>query len=125
MRRLYEQRYDVRENLVDWDFNMKLTEKVEPKYLYSFIFKVPILHKKEFSRWREHGLAFEVRDSNYNKPNKTLATVDGLKEDGLTVSKWGYFSDIVTGPFIPFSVYSENKSFFQKKNGMFVYVHPI
>ncbi len=51
-----------------------------------------------------------------------MATVGGLKEDGLTVSKWGYFSDIVTGPFVPFNAYSENKDFFKKRNGMLPYV---
>ncbi|KAI9136596.1 hypothetical protein BKA69DRAFT_1103220 [Paraphysoderma sedebokerense] len=109
LRRLYTTRYDSRENLIDWDYHMKLKEKFST------------LTKQEYLRWRQCGLAFEVRDSVYVKPNRTLASVDGLKQDGLTVTKWGYFSDIVTGPFLAFGSDSEDKDMLKKKNDMAVY----
>ena len=86
-------------------------------------------------RWREMGIAYEVRESNYNQANRTMATVDAMKEvtrrlpcwnllekDGLTVTKWGYFSDIVLSPYIGFGIESENKKLFEKRNDVFAHV---
>ncbi|KAI9361161.1 hypothetical protein DFJ73DRAFT_41600 [Zopfochytrium polystomum] len=104
LRRYYGVRYDTRADAVDWDYHMKLREKA------------PIIHKSEFLRWRLHGIAFEVRESEYDVPNRTTATVSLLKQDGLKVSKWGYFSDIVTGPFLPFGVETDNAELLKTAN---------
>ncbi|KAJ3285502.1 Dynein assembly factor 3, axonemal [Borealophlyctis nickersoniae] len=104
LRRLYGIRYDSRENVIDWDYHMKL--------------KVPLIQKREFMRWRLHGLAFEVRESSYEKANRTMATVDLLKQDGLSVVKWGFFSDAVSGPFFAFGTDSENKELLKTANGI-------
>jgi len=72
MRHTFGNRYDHRDNLVDWDYHMKLHEKA------------PIISKREYARWREMGIAFEVRESNYNCSNRSMATVEGLK-DGKVV----------------------------------------
>lgn len=43
-------------------------------------------------------------------------------KDGLTVSKWGYFSDIVVGPFIAFGCDSENKEYLKTANDFHIKV---
>ncbi|KAI9349625.1 hypothetical protein BDR26DRAFT_852486 [Obelidium mucronatum] len=110
LRKMYGVRYDVRENIVDWDYHMKLTKEVT------------IIHKTEFLRWRQHGLVYEVRDSSYDKPNRTTATVDFMKQDGVSVTKWGYFNDVITGPFISFGIESEKKELIEKTNEQ--HTHP-
>jgi hypothetical protein len=34
-----------------------------------------IIHRLEYTKWREHGNAHEVRESHYKFPNRTIATV--------------------------------------------------
>ena len=41
---------------------------------------VSIIFKPEFLRWRLHGTAFEVRESTYECANRSMATVDVLKQ---------------------------------------------
>ena len=67
-RSFYGSRYESRDNVINWDYHMKLKDKVS------------IIHEKEFLKWRMNGNAYEVRESNYNCPNRTVATVDGLKQ---------------------------------------------
>ncbi|KAJ3051740.1 Dynein assembly factor 3, axonemal [Rhizophlyctis rosea] len=107
------------------------------KLWLAFSDKVPLLHKQEYLRWRMHGIAFEVRESSYSKPNRSVATVELLKQvtfeisaalvtfieridiqNGLSIPKWGYFSDIVTGPFFAFGQDSERKEMLKTKNGI-------
>lgn len=45
-----------------------------------------------------------------------------MKEDGLSVVKWGYFGDILTSPYVGFGLYSDNKEFFEKRNNVYVHV---
>ncbi|KAJ3245595.1 Dynein assembly factor 3, axonemal [Chytriomyces hyalinus] len=106
LRRLYGPRYDCRENSVDWDYHMKLVKEVT------------IIHKTEFLRWRQHGIAYEVRGSTYDKPNRTTATLENMKQDGVKVVKWGYFNDVITGPFIPFGIETENELLLKRDNDM-------
>jgi len=78
--------------------------------------RADMINQKEFTKWRKTGQAFEVRETLYDRPNRVTATVEGMKEDGLTVSKWGYFSDIVVGPFLAFGLDSENKEYLKTAN---------
>ncbi|KAI8620902.1 hypothetical protein BC830DRAFT_394687 [Chytriomyces sp. MP71] len=109
LRSFYGVRYGMRENAADWDYHMKLIKERT------------IIHKKEFYRWRTLGLAYEVRDCTYDKPNRTTATIDVMKQDGVKVSKWGYFNDIVTGPFIPYGVETEKEELLKKENDIHKY----
>ncbi len=68
LRNYYGRRYDSRDNVIDWDYHMALREQTT------------IVHSKEYAKWRQTGVAFEVRDCNYTHPNRTMATVDGLKQ---------------------------------------------
>ncbi|KAJ3293134.1 asparagine-linked glycosylation protein [Rhizoclosmatium sp. JEL0117] len=104
LRKLLGSRYDVRENIFDWDYHMKLVKEIT------------IIHKSEYLRWRLHGLAYEARDASYDKPNRTTATIEVMKQDGLSVTKWGYFNDVLTGPFVPYGIETEKKELIEKSN---------
>ncbi|KAJ1548817.1 Dynein assembly factor 3, axonemal [Cladochytrium tenue] len=108
LRRYYGVRYDARPDAVDWDYHMKLYDKAS------------IVHKTEFLRWRLHGIAYEFRDGDSCfTPNKTAATVDVLKDaSGTRATKWGYFGDIVTGPFIGYGVKTAKTELLRKANDM-------
>jgi len=104
LRAFYKRRFDYIENVCDWDYQMKLKPRAD------------MINLKEFTKWRKTGQAFEVRETLYDRPNRVTATAEGMKEDGLTVSKWGYFSDIVVGPFIAFGCDTENKEYLKTQN---------
>uniref|UniRef100_A0A2K6TP13 Dynein axonemal assembly factor 3 n=1 Tax=Saimiri boliviensis boliviensis TaxID=39432 RepID=A0A2K6TP13_SAIBB len=57
-------RYDARRGVSDWDLRMKLHDR-----------GAQVIHTQEFRRWRDTGVAFELRDSSaYHVPNRTLAS---------------------------------------------------
>nr|KAJ3421420.1 Dynein assembly factor 3, axonemal [Polyrhizophydium stewartii] len=113
LRRHYGVRYDMRDNAIDWDYNMRLRD-MDPS--------TSIVYKAEFMRWRLHGTAFEVRESSYDCANRSMATVDILKQDGVGVAKWGYFSDILFGPYAAFGLDTEAKDMLKKQNDMHKHV---
>lgn len=61
-RYLYKERYNYRENLIDWDFTMN-TKKFVPYMGYNI-----------YKQFRLTGISFENRLSNYKYPNKTLSS---------------------------------------------------
>ena len=65
------------------------------------------------------GIAFDIREATFSHPNRTMATAQGLKQVGLTTTKWGYFSDILQGPLISFGVDPIDKSVLEKKNNAY------
>eukprot|EP00055_Hartaetosiga_balthica_P006989 m.23428 g.23428 ORF g.23428 m.23428 type:complete len:464 (-) comp5542_c0_seq2:659-2050(-) len=90
MRYQYKERYDVRENMFDWDHSMNLVEKA------------PFVQGRHYKRWRETGIAFELLDAEYDEPNSSLASGEMIKTPKGVVAKRGYWGDMMTGPFIPF-----------------------
>jgi hypothetical protein len=44
-----------------------------------------------------------------------------MLQNGLSTVKWGYFSDILSSPFIGLGIRSDNQEFFQKRNEVFVH----
>jgi dynein assembly factor 3 len=111
LRNYFEQRFDSRSNAYDWDFSMKLMERNNAS----------IINNKIYSKWRETGVAYELRDSEYNQPNKTLASGAILNDprNGDKTARRGYFGDIVVGPFLAYGIESENKEFFKKQNDIY------
>eukprot|EP01135_Chromosphaera_perkinsii_P000565 Nk52_evm27s123 gene=Nk52_evmTU27s123 len=106
LRKYYGYRFDSRKNICDWDFTMKLTEK-----------GAQIINGQLFYHWRNTGVAFRNRDGDYCVPNRTLASKDPTGKTKL----YGYFGDIVTGPYITFGIQSNEKSFFKKRNDVLVH----
>ncbi|KAJ3320104.1 Dynein assembly factor 3, axonemal [Boothiomyces sp. JEL0866] len=106
LRNLLRSRYDSRDNVFDWDYNMKLLDSDSRKMF---------LHKKQYCKWRNTGSWYLLR-SNQTQVNKTMATVDIMKVDGVGVAKYGIFSDIVLGPFQCFGIETENKKLLRLEN---------
>uniref|UniRef100_A0A7S2E2B1 Vps72/YL1 C-terminal domain-containing protein n=1 Tax=Haptolina brevifila TaxID=156173 RepID=A0A7S2E2B1_9EUKA len=87
LRAFYKERYDVRKNVLDWDYTMELLPIAS------------IVHKIHFREFRMEGLAFEVRDSSYSAPNRTLAAMVSGREKGSSVMRRGFWGDIANGPW--------------------------
>ena len=68
LRHHYRERYDYRNNLIDFD------------YTWNFKEAAPSVHFREYKDWRNKGLAFEVRMATYIKANRTMGSyVEGNK----------------------------------------------
>lgn len=64
LRQYLGSRYDARRGVSDWDLHMKLHDR-----------GARVIHIREFRRWRDTGVAFELRDSSaYHVPNRTMAS---------------------------------------------------
>ena len=101
-------RFDSRSNCFDWDYSMKLIDRKN----------CSVINNKIYSKWRDTGVAFELRDTNYDRSNKTLASgmVFNDPRNGDKTSRRGYFGDIIIGPFLSYGIQSENEEFFKKQN---------
>uniref|UniRef100_A0A8C3IC75 Dynein axonemal assembly factor 3 n=1 Tax=Chrysemys picta bellii TaxID=8478 RepID=A0A8C3IC75_CHRPI len=99
-------RYDARRGVCDWDLTMKLHER-----------GASVIGGREFSRWRDTGVAFELREGVYDVPNKTLASGRVLRQGELVPAR-GYWGDIGTGPYLPFGIESEEPSLLRTVNGV-------
>ncbi|KAM5236296.1 dynein axonemal assembly factor 3 [Ctenodactylus gundi] len=100
-------RYDARRGVSDWDLRMKLHDR-----------GAQVIHTQEFRRWRDTGVAFELRDSSaYHVPNRTLASSRLLSFSGERVAARGYWGDIATGPFVAFGIESDDQSLLRTRNG--------
>ncbi|XP_008576174.1 PREDICTED: dynein assembly factor 3, axonemal isoform X2 [Galeopterus variegatus] len=100
-------RYDARRGVSDWDLHMKLHDR-----------GAQVIHTREFRRWRDTGVAFELRDSSaYHVPNRTLASGRLLSHHGERVAVRGYWGDIATGPFVAFGIETDDESLLQTSNG--------
>ncbi|KAJ3016108.1 Dynein assembly factor 3, axonemal [Thoreauomyces humboldtii] len=105
LRRLYGNRYDSREAVVDWDFNMKVRRLA------------PSIDAEAFAEFRASGVGFPVRSAVGTDANRTLATVDVMKDgDGCGVAKWGVFSDVAVGPFCAWGLDSEDKRLLREED---------
>ncbi|XP_029426065.1 dynein assembly factor 3, axonemal isoform X2 [Nannospalax galili] len=100
-------RYDARRGVSDWDLSMKLHDR-----------GAKVIHIQEFRRWRDTGVAFELRDSSaYYVPNRTLASGRLLSHRGERVAARGYWGDIATGPFVAFGLEADDQSLLRTRNG--------
>ena len=62
MRAHYKERYDVRKNMIDWDFTFYVKKLC------------PHVNNREYMAWRQNGLAFETRLASNNVPNRTYGS---------------------------------------------------
>ncbi|XP_068610836.1 dynein axonemal assembly factor 3-like [Brachionichthys hirsutus] len=99
-------RYNSKTGCFDWDLMMKLHEKGSG-----------VISKQQYVRWRERGLAFEMREGVYQIANPTLLSsrVFNQKED--KVAFWGYWGDIVSSPYLAFGIETDDKSLLKTQNG--------
>eukprot|EP00049_Salpingoeca_infusionum_P004639 m.81963 g.81963 ORF g.81963 m.81963 type:complete len:535 (+) comp12663_c0_seq4:34-1638(+) len=108
LRQHYEQRFDARRNLVDWDYSMKLVDVA------------PIVNMREFAHWREVGVAFELDDADYSVSNRTFGSMERVKKKGQVKEVRGFWGDIITGPYIAHGTSSSNQSLFEKRNDHYI-----
>ncbi|XP_043847095.1 dynein axonemal assembly factor 3 isoform X2 [Dromiciops gliroides] len=100
-------RYDARHGVSDWDLHMKLHDR-----------GARVINTREFRRWRETSVAFEIRDASaYQLPNRTLASGRLMSHRGERVAVRGYWGDVATGPFVAFGIESDDPSLLQTRNG--------
>eukprot|EP00644_Phytophthora_capsici_P007632 jgi/Phyca11/127785/e_gw1.72.87.1 len=98
LRHYYEVRYDYRDNLIDWDYTMKL-KKIE---------NASVIHIRQYRNWRSSGVAFEFGDQTYTVPNRTMAAyTEAKKKHHGSVLCRGLWTDIILSPYISFGVHSE------------------
>lgn len=110
MRGFYEERYDSRKNLADWDYHQSVKSRAS------------IVHIKQFKEWRVTGTAFELGDQVYCEPNRTLMSyAEGFikqgKERGAKKEVLGFWGDITAGPYFSFGVDCDTPNSFAE--GMF------
>ncbi|XP_061666446.1 dynein axonemal assembly factor 3-like isoform X2 [Syngnathoides biaculeatus] len=102
-------RYDSKKGCFDWDLTMKLHEK-----------GCSVINKQEYVRWRESGLAFELREGFYEMTNPSLLSSRVFSQRGDRVALRGYWGDIVSSPYLAFGVETENESLLKTQNGQHV-----
>ncbi|XP_049614271.1 dynein axonemal assembly factor 3-like [Syngnathus scovelli] len=99
-------RYDAKKGCFDWDLNMKLHEK-----------GCGVINKHQYVRWRESGLAFELREGVYQISNPTLLSFRVFNQRGDRVALRGYWGDIASSPYLAFGIETEDQSLLKTQNG--------
>ncbi|GFS46852.1 dynein assembly factor 3, axonemal [Trichonephila inaurata madagascariensis] len=108
LRSFFGQRYDSRQNLFDYHFNMKLSD-------------YRIINLQKYLQWCESGIAFKFRSAKYCYPNKTMAVQQRDNRTRQTRDALDSFvGDIATSPFLVFGVESGNTELFKKANNEYV-----
>jgi hypothetical protein len=107
MRGYYEERYDSRRAMIDWDYQYGLHDTAS------------LIHIRLFRDWRETGIAFEFGDQIYSEPNRTLMSyTEGImkhgKEKGLKKEIRGFWGDIVCSPYFGFGIDCETPGKFEE-----------
>ncbi|KAL0034805.1 hypothetical protein WJX77_007961 [Trebouxia sp. C0004] len=128
IRKFYGSRYDYKRNAIDWDYHMRLAQQGTPGLDPS---AGSIIHFYHFRRWREYGVAYELRDCKYSQANPTLlSTAFGTRKEykdrfgndrGRSVSAWGFWGDILNSPYHSFGTSCSEPSFLKISNKQFVH----
>lgn len=87
-------RYDAIPNVFDWDCSITLHDR-----------KATQINSKEYAHWRQYGMAFELREANYNVSNRSLASGRVFRNSaGDKGVYWGYWGDIICSPYLVFGI---------------------
>ncbi|KAJ8364295.1 hypothetical protein SKAU_G00131260 [Synaphobranchus kaupii] len=101
-------RYDSRLGCFDWDLTMKLHQK-----------GCGVINKQQYVRWRETGVAFEMREGLYQTTNHSLISTRLFNHRGDRVGIRGYWGDIVSSPYLSFGIETDIKALLQIQNGQY------
>ncbi|XP_041671301.1 dynein assembly factor 3, axonemal-like [Cheilinus undulatus] len=99
-------RYDSKKGCFDWDLTMKLHEK-----------KCGVINKQQYVRWRERGLAFEMREGVYQITNPSLLSSRVFSQKGERVAVRGYWGDVVSSPYLSFGIETDDQDLLKTQNG--------
>ncbi|RXN22893.1 dynein assembly factor axonemal [Labeo rohita] len=102
-------RYDSRQGCFDWDLTMKLHQS-----------SCGVISKHQYVKWRESGVAFEMREGLYQTANQSLLSTRVFSHRGDRVAVRGYWGDIVSSPYLSFGIETENKDLLKKHNNQHV-----
>ncbi|XP_076826599.1 dynein axonemal assembly factor 3 [Brachyhypopomus gauderio] len=102
-------RYDSRQGCFDWDLTMKLHQR-----------GCGVIHKQQYVKWRERGVAFELREGLYQIANQSLLSTRVFNHRGDRVGLRGYWGDIVSSPYLAFGIETENKALLKTQNNQYV-----
>ncbi|XP_028399655.1 dynein assembly factor 3, axonemal-like [Dendronephthya gigantea] len=109
LRNYLEVRYDHRNNIYDWDYNMTLHKKAD------------IIRFQEYKVWRDQGVAFELReDASYEVTNRSLASGLVVTKGSEKYGSRGFWGDIINSPYLAFGIECDDKSLFEKKNDVYI-----
>jgi len=99
LRAYFKTRYDVRKNLLDWDYSFNI------KKFTNFV------DRERYIRFRMTGVAFETRLSEGHAPNRTMSSyIEGKKKkSGDSCLVRGFWGDIINSPYIPLGIEVENE----------------
>ncbi len=88
LRHHFADRYDFRNNLIDWDYQATLKPSAGN------------VHYVLYKHWRNTGVAFEFGDQTYTVPNRSMASFAEGKERGRgTTLRRGFWTDVVVSPY--------------------------
>ncbi|XP_073720256.1 dynein axonemal assembly factor 3 isoform X1 [Misgurnus anguillicaudatus] len=102
-------RYDSRQGCFDWDLTMKLHQR-----------GCEVINKHQYVKWRESGVAFEMREGLYQTANQSLLSTRVFNHRGNRVGVRGYWGDIVSSPYLSFGIETEDKDLLKKHNNQHV-----
>ncbi|XP_044035020.1 dynein axonemal assembly factor 3-like [Siniperca chuatsi] len=102
-------RYNTKRGCFDWDLTMKLHEK-----------GCGVINKQQYVRWREQGLAFEMRECVYQITNPSLLSSRVFSQKHDKVAVRGYWGDIVSSPYLSFGIETDDKSLLKTQNGQHI-----
>eukprot|EP00697_Spironema_sp_BW2_P016187 gnl/Spiro4/7319_TR3833_c0_g1_i1.p1 gnl/Spiro4/7319_TR3833_c0_g1~~gnl/Spiro4/7319_TR3833_c0_g1_i1.p1 ORF type:complete len:485 (-),score=121.37 gnl/Spiro4/7319_TR3833_c0_g1_i1:19-1473(-) len=115
LRAFFRERFDVRENLIDWDYHMKVND---PRRL-----DAGLIHRHMYMRWRMRGEAFifpeHVSSSpsgGVSVPNRTLCSDVAYYSSQAreTVATRGFFGDIMNSPYVAYGIRTTNQDLLKK-----------
>jgi hypothetical protein len=111
LRQQLKERYDVRKNLFDWDYQMNLRREHE---------RASIINTIEYENWRDTGIAYQFWDEAREVPNRTLVSNAIGRLNNRSVQKKSYFGDMKVSPYFPFGVVTDEASLYDKRSDMYV-----
>ena len=129
-----------------WTFYWEISVKCYMNTLMLLILNLQcgVINKQQYVRWRERGLAFEMREGVYQITNPSLLSsrvfskvrawlfsviinnasirsywkcVCVCEQKGEKVAVMGYWGDIVSSPYLSFGIESDDKSLLKTQNG--------
>lgn len=104
VRRMTKTRYDYRNGVFDWDYNMRIKSDTD----------ITSICAQEYKYFRDTGIAFTRLDCEYFDANLSLAA--GIIQDGDRMLISGFLGDIVTGPYITYGLDCEDKDMMRIAN---------
>ncbi|CAD5126017.1 DgyrCDS14193 [Dimorphilus gyrociliatus] len=110
LRSLLGVRYDSKTGVFDWDYQMRLAQRG----------RASIITSHKYNRWRLDGMAYSLRNADYNQPNVTLCTKIPFERNKVFQEMKVYLGDIVHSPFVSFGMECDDKELYKTANNVHI-----